>query len=309
MDLKNATHFQAEIKKHPEWELEKTIDSSEFSEWLSENFSICLFCSVLYVAAVFTGKKYMEDKERYNLRQPMMIWSLLLAVFSIFGAIRSAIVMYYLYADGGMHSVICSKEFYKGPIVRFWGPVFVSSKILEYMDTMFIILRKQKLIFLHWYHHMTVSLFAWWTYGAQFAGGGVFMTVNYAVHAMMYSYYAVRAANIRVPRWIAVVITASQIIQMIIGCWTVYAVNIWRGDGSCRSSWEHIFYGGIMYSSYFVLFLHFFNSAYLNKPRRGKPEARTDASKATKENGDGVSSNATTPLNGQEGLRERIKQK
>ena len=42
-------------------------------------------------------------------------------------------------------------------------------------------------------------------------GGGIFMTVNFVVHSLMYTYYAVRAAGFKVPKPIAIVITASQV--------------------------------------------------------------------------------------------------
>ena len=64
----------------------------------------------------------------------MMIWSLLLAIFSIIGSIRSMIVMYHVGQDGGFRGLVCSERFYVGPITRFWGPVFVFSKILEYSE-------------------------------------------------------------------------------------------------------------------------------------------------------------------------------
>ena len=38
------------------------------------------------------------------------------------------------------------------------------------VDTAFIIFRKHNLIFLHWYHHLTVALFCWLMYGGRFAG-------------------------------------------------------------------------------------------------------------------------------------------
>lgn len=37
----------------------------------------------------------------------------------------------------------------------------VSLQVPELVDTLFIVLRKKPLIFLHWYHHITVLLFCW----------------------------------------------------------------------------------------------------------------------------------------------------
>ena len=44
------------------------------------------------------------------------------------------IVMYHVGQDGGFRGLVCSERFYVGPITRFWGPVFVFSKILEYSE-------------------------------------------------------------------------------------------------------------------------------------------------------------------------------
>jgi len=44
-----------------------------------------------------------------------------------------------------------------------------------------------------------------------FSGGLIFMILNYAVHAFMYSYYALKAAGLKIPKIVAMVITTSQV--------------------------------------------------------------------------------------------------
>jgi elongation of very long chain fatty acids protein 6 len=38
----------------------------------------------------------------------------------------------------------------------------MASKVPETIDTLFIVLRRQKLIFLHWYHHATVLVYCFY---------------------------------------------------------------------------------------------------------------------------------------------------
>ena len=132
-------------------------------------------------------------------------------------------------------------------------------------DTAFVVLRKQKLLFLHWYHHITVLLYSWYSYKDMVAGGGWFMTMNYAVHALMYSYYAARAANLRVPRTLAVLITGAQISQMAMGLTVSALVYRWLPQGDCPSRLDNISWAAVMYLSYLLLFSNFFYHAYLRR--------------------------------------------
>jgi elongation of very long chain fatty acids protein 6 len=45
-----------------------------------------------------------------------------------------------------------------------------------------------------------------------------FMNMNYFVHALMYTYFALRALRVRVPKAIAMAITSLQLVQMVVGC-------------------------------------------------------------------------------------------
>lgn len=86
----------------------------------------------------------------------------------------------------------------------------------------------------------------------------------------MYSYYALKALRFRVPRFVAMFITTAQLAQMVMGS----AVNIWayqvkQAGNECHVSYENIKISLIMYTSYFVLFAHFFRRAYMKKPTLG----------------------------------------
>ena len=44
------------------------------------------------------------------------------------------------------------------------------------------------------------------------------MVMNYSVHAIMYSYYTIKALKYPVPKPFAMVITTLQLLQMVGGC-------------------------------------------------------------------------------------------
>ncbi|XP_071412100.1 very long chain fatty acid elongase 6 isoform X1 [Pithys albifrons albifrons] len=251
-----------------EYEFEKQFNEHAAIQWMQENWKKSFLFSALYAAFIFGGRHLMNKRAKFELRKPLVLWSLSLAVFSIFGAVRTGAYMLYILMTKGLKQSVCDQSFYIGPVSKFWAYAFVLSKAPELGDTIFIILRKQKLIFLHWYHHITVLLYSWYSYKDMVAGGGWFMTMNYGVHAVMYSYYALRAAGFRVSRKFAMFITLSQITQMLIGCVINYLVFSWMQQGQCHSHVQNIIWSSLMYLSYLVLFCHFFFEAYIGKTRK-----------------------------------------
>lgn len=154
----------------------------------------------------------------------------------------------------------------------FWSWLFVLSKLPELGDTIFIVLRKQPLIFLHWYHHITVLLYTWFSYVEFTSSARWFIVMNYSVHSMMYTYYACRAMGYRPPTTVSMFITASQLTQMFVGCfinYTTYGYLKTGGPQSCRVSKLNVSLSSAMYFSYLVLFGRFFYNAYINKSKGG----------------------------------------
>lgn len=122
---------------------------------------------------------------------------------------------------------------------------------------MFIVLRKKKLIFLHWYHHTTALIITWYAYKDMVAGGGWLGVLNYSVHAIMYSYYAVRAAGFQLSRLIAITITLIQMLQMLIYVVINIFIFYWKEDKVCHTTWTMLFLSFIIYTSLLILFCNF----------------------------------------------------
>jgi elongation of very long chain fatty acids protein 6 len=142
----------------------------------------------------------------------------------------------------------------------------------ELIDTFFIVIHKKPLIFLHWYHHVTVLLYCWHAYVTKAPTGLFFIVMNYGVHSIMYGYYFLMAMKLK-PSWMnAMVITVAQISQMIVGVIVTalgfyYAAQAKANNQKCLTEPRNNFAALIMYGSYLFLFMEFFLARYFGIKR------------------------------------------
>lgn len=114
----------------------------------------------------------MANRKPFKLRKALFLWNFALAAFSITGSIRFLPEIIHTLKNFGFHQSVCSISFVQNNrVTAFWTFLFSLSKLPELFDTMFIILRKQKLMFLHWYHHITVFIMAWYSFGFYYSPG------------------------------------------------------------------------------------------------------------------------------------------
>ncbi|RWS08109.1 elongation of very long chain fatty acids protein 6-like protein, partial [Dinothrombium tinctorium] len=202
---------------------EQRFKHQQNREWMKEHWHEAFFWVAGYMIVIFSIKAFMRNRPPFNLRRALAIWSTLLAAFSILGFMRTLPEMIHILSNFGFYHSVCNPCYVEVTRVSgYWAWMFALSKVPELGDTVFIVLRKQKLIFLHWYHHITVLLFTWYFYWQHISPARWYICMNYMVHSIMYSYYALRAFGFRLPKLLAMSITASQIIQMIIGCYVTY---------------------------------------------------------------------------------------
>lgn len=239
------------------------------SQYMNKIWKSSFGFSAMYVILVLVGKYVMQNRQRYDLRFPLIGWSAGLAIFSIIGTIRTLPELYSILTREGLKSSVCEQELFRG-VSGFWAFCFTLSKLVELGDTVFIILRKQPLQFLHCYHHATVLVYSWYTYSNLSAQSQWFIAMNYFVHSVMYSYYVLRASRVPVSPSVGIAITSIQLLQMIVGCGVnIVAYQIKQREG-CQPTYANIFFSIFMYASYFILFANFFFHRYV------KPQPKSD---------------------------------
>jgi elongation of very long chain fatty acids protein 6 len=232
--------------------------------WQEKHWHYVLYMSVAYIATIFGLKYIMKNRKPFELRILLIIWNLGLAVFSILGAARCVPEFIYIISQKGIDYSVCTETYSYG-VTGYWAWLFIASKGFELLDTVFLILRKREVIFLHWYHHLTVLCYVWYSSVEFPAQSRWFATINYSIHAIMYTYYTIAALRIiRIPLAISMTITSLQIIQMVVGVYAALrAYQIKLVDDSCEVSYENVYLSWLMYGSYFYLFFKFFFDKYV----------------------------------------------
>ncbi|KAG6931714.1 ELOVL fatty acid elongase 5 [Chelydra serpentina] len=129
--------------------------------FLLDNYIPTFIFSVLYLLIVWIGPKYMQNKQPFSCRGILVVYNVGLTLLSLY--------MFYELVTGvweGGYNFFCQDTHSGGEadmkIVRvLWWYYF--SKLIEFMDTFFFILRKNhyQITVLHVYHHASM-LNIWW---------------------------------------------------------------------------------------------------------------------------------------------------
>lgn len=249
--------------------------------WMKSYWTIVILYALLYIFAVHLGQRLMKNREKFHLYRSLVAWNILMAAFSILGTLRFSPYFFDTIAKSGVVGSVCYLETPDSPpdalngVAACWAGLYRASKLLELIDTAFIVLRKQKLIFLHWYHHAMTMVYTWYSVQEPVAYGRWFIMMNYSVHAIMYSYYACRAMRYHIPKKISIAITSVQLLQMVVGIFVnlLAAYQLAYGDGTCSVPAKNIYFSFVLYFSFFLLFAHYFKTNYLvkkDKERKSK---------------------------------------
>ena len=235
-------------------------------KWHTQNWLISIPFAIIYMISVYYGLQFMRNRKPFNLRYLLGAWSAILGVFSMIGSFYFLPELLSKLYNDGFHAAACDNTYKADKAYMFWGWMFTWSKVFEFGDTLFIVLRKQKLTFLHWYHHAMTVICVF----AYFPGNNSINrwtgAMNYFIHSIMYTYYSFRAFRIFIPRFIAFFITISQILQMFVGFYIAGYIFVQKQQNTpCKMSLNQSIFSLTVYTTYFVLFVNFFVRTYFMK--------------------------------------------
>ncbi|XP_056616471.1 elongation of very long chain fatty acids protein 5 isoform X2 [Triplophysa dalaica] len=206
--------------------------------------------TVLYLLIVWMGPKYMKNKQAYSCRALLVPYNLGLMLLSLY-------------------------MFYEMMNVLWW---YYFSKLIEFMDTFFFILRKNnhQITFLHIYHHATMLNIWWFVLNRVPCGHSYFgATFNSFIHVLMYSYYGLSAVPaLRPYLWWKKYITQGQLVQFVL---TIFQT-------SCAVVWPCGFPMGWLYFqiTYTISLILLFANFYIKTYKRNGGLRKTDSSNGSR---------------------------
>jgi len=225
----------------------------------------------IYMVGAFFGRRYMQNRDPWQWRNQLACWNFGLSLFSWIGASRTIPQLIFNLQNMSFRDNMClpPDRTYGVGSTGLWVQLFVLSKFPELFDTFFIVIHKKPLIFLHWYHHVTVLMYCWHSYVYESPSGIFFVAMNFSVHAIMYGYYFLMAVKLK-PKWLkANFITLAQISQMIVGVTVTisgfyyYAKEQSESESNCAITMDNNIGAFLMYGSYLFLFCQFYFGRFM----------------------------------------------
>ncbi|KAF7846124.1 hypothetical protein BT93_L5217 [Corymbia citriodora subsp. variegata] len=225
----------------------------------------------VYYIIIFGSREIMRNRPAFKLKQAFIIHNFYLTVIS--GALLAAFAYQLIPTlwKNGLFANVCGKSGWTQPLLYLYYLNYLT-KYLELLDTVFLVLKKKPLTFLHTYHHGATALLCYTQLMGETSVSWVPITLNLTVHVVMYWYFFQAARGISI--WWKKYITILQISQFVLDLGFIYFATYTYVAHTYAPSLPHVgkcgetrqefaaFTGCAILSSYLVLFILFYFTTY-----------------------------------------------
>lgn len=257
-----------------------------------------------YYVVILGGRELMRNRPACQLNTLFKIHNFYLTAISGLLLVLFLEQIIPTISKHGIFYAICNYDGgWTPPLVILYYLNYLT-KYLELLDTVFLVLKKKPLTFLHCYHHGATALLCFSQMIGVTTVSWVPITLNLTVHVIMYWYYFQSARGIRISwkEWI----TRLQIIQFIIDLGFIYFASYTYfvssyypslpHHGSCAGENYAALSGMGILTSYLVLFISFYFATYSGNSKKGASDRK--AAKLVKDsplsNTNGLSNSTST---------------
>lgn len=174
---------------------------------------------ISYYPLMRLGQSIMAKREPFSLKLPLFLWNMFVSFMSGICAYELGKLLMYLLINHPTHEkLVCNRDLLYTRNQGWYILMFVISKFFELIDTIFLVLRKKKILPLHWIHHLTTAIYG--THAVYFSYYSdstqlYYVFMNTFVHTFMYFYYGMTAIGYYFN--MNYLITVIQLIQMVVG--------------------------------------------------------------------------------------------
>ncbi|CAL8299856.1 unnamed protein product [Merluccius merluccius] len=250
---------------------------------LLDSYPPTLALSLAYLLIVWLGPRYMRGRQPLSCRRLLLVYNLALTLLSFYMFYELVTAVW-----GGGYNFYCqdthSDEETDNKIIHvLWWYYF--SKLIEFMDTFFFIVRKNnhQITFLHIYHHASMLNIWWFVMNWVPCGHSYFgATLNSLIHVLMYSYYGLSSVPaLRPYLWWKKYITQGQLVQFFLT----------MSQTLCAVAWPCSFPRGWMYFQigYMVTLIILFSNFYIQTYKKQKVSLKNGSLASTNGHANGSS--------------------
>ncbi|KAF8581632.1 GNS1/SUR4 membrane protein, partial [Ramaria rubella] len=236
-----------------------------------------------YLAVIFGLQEVMRNREALKMTALFQLHNMILSSGSLLLLVLMVEEIAPIVFKRGLFYGICGRDAWT-PKLEFYYMVNYYIKYLELLDTVFLVLKKKPLAFLHVFHHSATAMLCYTQLNGRTSVSWVPITLNLTVHVLMYYYYYATAGGRKI--WWKKYLTSMQITQFVIDLFAVYFASTYLvlprysyftstyfprvpSPGTCSGSEGAAIFGCSLLTSYLFLFISFYRNTY-KKPRLSK---------------------------------------